>query len=71
MMHGEKNFGVNEFAAIKESFHQRVDDSKRKKTVCVHFLKKQCKKGDNCEFLHVLLEDKIPLCKYYQQDREC
>lgn len=62
------NLSVNELTAIMESQQQRVDEGKRKRTVCVHWLKGQCKKGDNCEYLHVLIEDKIPPCKYFLQE---
>jgi cleavage and polyadenylation specificity factor subunit 4 len=50
---------------------QRVDDTKRKRTVCVHWLKNQCKKNDACEYLHVYQEEKIPPCKYFMMGGEC
>ena len=64
-MTAEEKLSVNQISAIIESQQQRVDDSKKKKTVCVHWLNGQCKKGDNCEYLHVYQEDKIPPCKYF------
>jgi cleavage and polyadenylation specificity factor subunit 4 len=48
-----------------------VDESKRKRTVCVHWLSNQCKKGDNCEFLHIYDPDKIPPCRFFQKDGTC
>jgi cleavage and polyadenylation specificity factor subunit 4 len=61
----------NQLNAIEESQQQRVDESKRKKTVCVHWLADQCKKGDRCEFLHVYDPEKIPPCRYFQKDGTC
>lgn len=48
-----------------------MDESKTKKTVCVHWLNGQCKKGESCEYLHVYQEDKIPACKYFTQEGLC
>mmetsp|Transcript_31695 Transcript_31695/g.30986 ORF Transcript_31695/g.30986 Transcript_31695/m.30986 type:complete len:282 (+) Transcript_31695:6-851(+) len=62
---------LNQIQAIINSTTTKVDDQKRKRTVCVHWLRGQCKKNENCEFLHVYQEDKIPPCKYYQQNGEC
>jgi hypothetical protein len=61
----DMKLSVNQISAIIESQNQRVDESKRKRTVCVHWLNGQCKKGDACEYLHVYQEEKIPACKYF------
>jgi len=49
----------------------KKDEGKVKKTVCIHWMQNQCKKGDKCEFLHVYDEDKIPPCRYYMKDQQC
>lgn len=67
----QHNLSVNQIMAIVDAQNQRVDESKRKRTVCVHWLNKQCKKGDGCEYLHIYMEDKIPPCKYYLQEGTC
>ena len=51
---------------------QKVDESKFKKYVCIHWLNKQCKYGDNdCKFLHIYDKDKLPPCKFMQQTGSC
>ena len=37
----------------------------------MHWLSNQCKKGDNCEFLHIYDPDKIPPCRFFQKDGTC
>jgi len=61
----------NQLIAINESYQLKTDESKHKKIVCVHWLKGQCKKGNECEYLHVYQEDKVPACRYYMQEGHC
>lgn len=56
---------------IIESQNQKKDQDKVKRTVCVHWMQNQCKKGDNCEFLHVYDESKIPPCRFWLKDGFC
>ncbi|CDW77342.1 protein cpsf-4 [Stylonychia lemnae] len=67
----EQQLTRNQIQAILESQTRKVDESKRKRTVCVHWLSNQCKKDERCEFLHVFQEDKIPPCRYYLQEGDC
>ena len=53
------------------SLNSTVQESKRKQSVCVHWMKDACKKGGKCEFLHVFDEDKLPVCKFFQQTSQC
>ena len=41
-----------------------------KATVCKHWLRGLCKKGDQCEFLHEYDMSKMPECYFYQKYRE-
>ena len=77
---GRNNYGesmdqnalsINQMRAIVDSAHYRVDESKRKQTVCVHWLKGTCKKGSECEFLHSYDKERIPRCKWYDQEGRC
>ena len=61
----------NQLIALNESSNLRSDESKHKKIVCVHWLKGQCKKSQDCEYLHVYLEDKVPTCRYFLSDGHC
>jgi len=56
---------------MADSLNYTVDEDKRKQKVCVHWLKKSCKKGDDCEYLHVLIQDKVPICKFFQKNGHC
>jgi len=56
---------------VIDSQHYHVDESKRKKTVCVHWLKGTCKKNDDCEFLHSYDPERIPPCKWWQKEGRC
>jgi len=42
-----------------------------KATVCKHWLRGLCKKGDQCEFLHEYDMSKMPECYFYQKYRRC
>ena len=42
----------NQIIALNESQNAKSDESKHKKIVCIHWLKAQCKKGQDCEYLH-------------------
>ena len=57
---------INVIESIVESFNYQVNDEKRKQKVCVHWLKQACRKGDSCEYLHRWIEDRIPICKFFQ-----
>ena len=37
----------------------------------MHWLKQKCVRGDNCDFLHVYDESKMPVCKYWQKEGDC
>ena len=55
----------NQLIALNESHNLKTDESKHKKIVCVHWLKQQCKRGKECEYLHVYKEDRVPVCRYF------
>lgn len=45
--------------------HMETDSSRKtNKTVCKHYIRDQCKKGDDCEFIHEYAIDKLDLCKF-------
>ena len=65
----------------KEANNNEVDDecplgsdwcplkhiSGEKKTVCKHWLRGLCRKGDYCEYLHQYDMEKMPECFFYTQ----
>lgn len=62
---------INELSAIHTSLTTHVDEQKRKQLVCVHWIKQKCVRGDNCDYLHVYDEQKIPVCRFFQKDGHC
>lgn len=42
-----------------------------KSVVCKHWLRGLCKKGDDCEFLHLYDMEKMPECHFYTNFGEC
>ncbi len=46
--------------------HQRV----KRTDVCKHWLRSQCKKGDQCEYLHQYDMTRMPLCHFFA-DGQC
>lgn len=42
-----------------------------KTIVCKHWLRGLCKKGDDCDFLHVYNMAKMPECYFYSKHGEC
>lgn len=43
----------------------------KKNIVCKHWLRGLCKKGDDCEFLHVYDLTKMPECYFYSVFKSC
>ena len=37
----------------------------------MHWVRGQCKKGDNCEYLHVYDKEKLPVCKFLKDHGNC
>lgn len=62
---------LNEIESLLDSFISQPNVNKLKQKVCVHWLKKVCRKGDNCEYLHFYVEEKIPVCKFYKENGQC
>lgn len=42
-----------------------------KTIVCKHWLRGLCKKGDDCDFLHVYNMSKMPECYFFTRHGEC
>lgn len=42
-----------------------------RQTVCRHWLKGLCMKGENCGFLHQLDKDRMPVCRTFARTGEC
>ena len=62
---------INLATAVATSLNYRVDESKRKQLVCVHYMRSRCTRGDKCDYLHQWDESKIPICRFYQQTGTC
>jgi hypothetical protein len=71
MMQNNQQHSINDVNAKWSSLNSTTQENKRKQSVCVHWMKDACKKGGKCEFLHVFDEDKLPVCKFFQQTQHC
>lgn len=56
---------INDLTAVDQSLKYHVDVNKRKKLVCVHYIKQRCTRGKECDFLHTYDADKLPICRYF------
>ena len=56
---------INDLTALNQSLLYHVDEQKRKKLVCVHWIKSRCTRGETCDYLHSLDKEKLPVCKYF------
>ena len=48
--------------------HQKLAE-KYRTVVCRHWLRGLCMKGDNCEFLHQMDMDRMPVCRWGENCR--
>mmetsp|Transcript_3752 Transcript_3752/g.12518 ORF Transcript_3752/g.12518 Transcript_3752/m.12518 type:complete len:767 (-) Transcript_3752:38-2338(-) len=46
-------------------------DPRRHRVVCKHWLRGLCKRGDDCDFLHVYDPARMPQCLFFQHYGEC
>ena len=45
---------------------------KQKQEVCMHWVKGQCKKGENnCDYQHVYDKLRLPFCKFLKYEGQC
>lgn len=63
--------GVKEFINIYNANEKKNDPNKHKTLVCMHWKQGQCKNGDNCNFLHEDIKERLPLCKYFKEQGLC
>ena len=63
--------GLNELEQVIISFETTPNVQKLKQKVCVHWLKNVCRKGNQCEYLHRYVEDKIPICRFFKERGHC
>lgn len=67
------------FRSLKglEQMNAPIEDSRRFRpkalsgTVCKYWLENKCKKGDNCEYIHEYIKDKLPECPSLQMNGKC
>ena len=52
-------------------FQQFVSKRNFRQTVCRHWLRGLCMKGDNCGFLHEFDQNRMPVCRFYAKYGEC
>ena len=62
---------INDLTAVNQSLQYHVDEQKRKKLVCVHWIKQRCTRGETCDYLHSYDADKLPICRYFTQNGSC
>lgn len=70
-MNNRSNTNINELESYVQSFNSKPQENKLKQKVCVHWLKKVCRKGEQCEYLHLYVEEKIPICKFFKENGHC
>jgi len=57
-------------AAIRQEDNTRREQrTKRKRTVCKHWMRGLCTMGADCTFLHELRLDRIAVCSFYREGR--
>ena len=61
----------NQLISLDASTKIKTDESKIKKIVCVHWINRQCKKGEDCEFLHRWDTERLPVCRYWFKEGHC
>ena len=54
---------INDLTALNQSLMYHVDEQKRKKLVCVHWIKQRCTRGEGCDYLHSYDPEKLPICR--------
>ena len=52
-------------------FQQYVSKKNFRQTVCRHWLRGLCMKGDDCGFLHQFDQARMPVCRFYAKYGEC
>lgn len=56
---------------LEESIHSKLETKMRSKVVggqvCKYWLENRCKKGQNCEYVHENIKDKLPECSLGMQ----
>ena len=62
---------INEVEGLFESISSQVNEAKRKKDVCMFWMKNQCQKGKDCEYLHQYDENRIPVCRFFNDNGFC
>jgi len=48
--------------SLNYKWHSLCKEMNRQKEVCRYWLRNMCRKGDECQFLHALDHEKMPLC---------
>lgn len=56
----EKEIHANAFNIAKQSYKSKLVGG----TVCKYWLENRCKKGENCEYLHENIKEKLPECQH-------
>lgn len=62
------NLGKNQ--EPQQELDQRAQKNFRQ-TVCRHWLRNLCMKGDKCGFLHQFDKERMPTCRYFAKYNEC
>ncbi|KAJ7969088.1 30-kDa cleavage and polyadenylation specificity factor 30 [Quillaja saponaria] len=57
--------------AAREPVEGNVLRRNFRKEVCRHWIRGNCKKGDDCRFLHQYVKDRFPVCKYFKLYGKC
>lgn len=63
--------GLNELEQVINSINTVPNQLKLKQKVCVHWLKGVCRKGNQCEYLHLYVPEKIPICRFFKERGHC
>lgn len=63
---GNQASAINDSGAIRPGMNRSY-----RQTVCRHWLRGLCMKGDNCGFLHQYDKSRMPVCRFFRLYGEC
>jgi len=66
-----QNFGMKDQIDLVNSMNVPKNSHKVKQKVCMFWKKGKCKFGDKCDYLHVDIEDRLPICTNYKTYGYC
>lgn len=63
--------GMKHQIAVMESIRTDKNTHKTKQKVCMFWKKGKCKYGDQCDYLHADIDEKLPICSFLKKNGFC